>query len=250
MTRTSLASAAIALTIGFAATAGPTLGTAESFGVLAGSTVTNTGQTVVNGDVGVWPGTAVTGFPPGVIFGGSLHAGDAVAEQAQIDLTVAYNSLAGMAFTQNLTGTDLGGLTLTPGVYAFASSAFLTSTLTLDAQGDPNALFVFQMGSTLITSSNSSVVTINNGGDCVDIFWQVGSSATLGTGTAFQGNIVALTSITMTTNATLEGRALARNGAVTMDSNIITPGCIVPTPGTILLLSPLMGGLLVRRVRN
>ncbi len=240
---------AAALAIGQqAASAGDILGTANSFGVLAGSTVTNTGLTIVHGDVGVWPGSAVTGFPPGLLFGGSMHAGNSTAEQAQNDLTIAYNSLAGMASTQDLTGLDLGGLILTPGVYSFSSSAFLTSMLTLDAQGDPNAVFVFQMGSTLITASDSSVTMINGADDC-QVFWQVGSSATLGTGTAFQGNIVALTSITMTTNATLNGRALALNGAVTMDSNIITPGCIVPAPATVMLLGPMLCGLIAPRRR-
>ena len=130
---------------------------------------------------------------------------------------------AGLAPTQNLTGQNLGGLTLTPGVYSFSSSAQLTGTLTLDAQGDPNALFVFQIGSTLTTASNSSVVFIN-GGQGNNTFWQVGSSATLGTGTAFTGNILALASITLTTGANIRcGRALARNGAVTQDHNNIDP---------------------------
>lgn len=219
------------------------LGTAQSFGVLGGTTVTNTGPTIITGDLGVWPGSAITGFPPGSVIG-SIHAADGVAQQAQSDLTAAYNTLAGFAFTQDLTGQDLGGLVLTPGVYHFSSSAFLTGTLTLDAQGDPNAQFVFQMGSTLITASNSLVQTINNGDGC-NVYWQVGSSATLGTGTDFTGNIVALTSITLTTGASiLEGRALARNGAVTMDSNIVSNDCtheeVIPLPTTAALG---MGGL-------
>lgn len=210
------------------------LGTAQNFAVLGGSTVTNTGPTTVNGDLGVWSGLAITGFGPGIV-NGTIHAGDAVAQQAQSDVTTAYDALALMARTQTLTGTDLGGLTLTPGVYFFASSAFLTGTLTLDAQGDAGALFVFQIGSTLITSSNSSVVMIN-AGDACDTYWQVGSSATLGTDTAFQGNILAMADITLNTRATLiEGRALARTGAVTMDSNTITAGCI-PTPGATVVL--------------
>ncbi len=211
------------------------LGSAEQFAVLGGSTVTNTGPTVITGSLGVWPGTALTGFPPGIVLDGSIHLGDAVAQQAQSDVTTAYNSLASMAPTADMTGTDLGGLTLIPGVYFFASSAFLTGTLTLDAQGDPDALFVFQMGSTLTTAPNSTVLTINSADAC-DVYWQVGSSATLDVDTAFQGNILALTSITLNTRATLiEGRALARNGAVTMDSNQILAGCI-PTPGAAISL--------------
>jgi hypothetical protein len=169
----------------------PTLGTAGSFAVLAGSTVTNTGPSVISGNLGVSPGSAVTGFPPGMVVNGVINAGNAVAAQAQSDALVAYNSLAGQACDVNLTGQDLGGLTLTPGVYCFSTSAFLTGTLTLNAQGDPNAVFIFQIGSTLITASNSSVVVINGGTGC-NVFFQVGSSATLGTGTSFTGNILAL----------------------------------------------------------
>jgi len=201
------------------------LGTAGDFAVLGGSRVTNTGASVVSGDLGVWPGSAITGFPPGIVVPpGTTHADNAVAEQAQSDLTTAYNSLAGMACNTNLTGQDLGGLTLTPGVYCFSSSAQLTGTLTLDAQGNGNALFVFQMGSTITTASNSSVL-LTNGGQACNVFWQVGSSATLGTATAFVGNILALTSITLTTGADVSGRALARNGAVTMDTNKVSITC-------------------------
>lgn len=226
------------------------LGSAQQFAVLGGSTVTNTGPTVITGSLGVWPGTALTGFPPGVVLDGSIHLGDAVAQQAQSDVTTAYNALASMAPTAILTGTDLGGLTLLPGVYFFASSAFLTGTLTLDGQGDPDALFVFQMGSTLITSTNSTVLTIN-GADGCDVYWQVGSSATLDVDTAFQGNILALASITLNTRATLiEGRALARNGAVTMDSNLITAGCI-PTPGAAMVFGTAsLAAVAVRRRKH
>jgi hypothetical protein len=200
------------------------LGTAQNFAVLAGSTITNTGTTVVSGNVGVSPGSSVTGFPPGIVTGGSIHAADAVAAQAQSDLTTAYNTAAGMPCTTDLTGQDLGGLTLTPGVYCFASSASLTGTLTLNFQGNPNAVFVFKIGSTLTTASGSSVLLTNAGATTCppNVDWQVGSSATLGTGSTFAGNILALTSVTMTTGSTLNGRALARNGAVTLDTNTVS----------------------------
>jgi hypothetical protein len=200
------------------------LGTAQNFGVLAGSTATNTGATTVNGNVGVSPGSAVTGFPPGVIIGGAIHSNDAVAMQAQNDLTTAFNNIAATPCNVDLTGQVLGQpplTTLTPGVYCFTTSAQLTGALTLDAQGNPNALFLFKIGSTLTTASASSVTVINNGGgnSCNKVFWQVGSSATLGTGTSFTGDILALSSITFTTGANSNGRALARNGAVTLDGN-------------------------------
>jgi hypothetical protein len=196
------------------------LGTAQNFGVLGGSAVTNTGATTVNGNVGVSPGSSVTGFPPGTVVGGAIHSNDAVAMQAQNDLTTAYNNIAATPCMVPLTGQDLGGLILTPGVYCFTSSAQLTGALTLDAQGNANALFLFQIGSTLTTSTGSSVAIINNGGNsCNKVFWQVGSSATLGTGSTFRGDILALTSITLTTGANTNGRALARNGAVTLDTN-------------------------------
>jgi hypothetical protein len=229
------------------------LGTAETFAVLAGSTATNTGPTVLSGNLGVWPGNAITGFPPGIVTNGSIHAGDAVAQQAQSDVTTAYNVLAGEAFDQDLTGQDLEDMTLFAGVYHFSSSAFLsassTGILTLDAQGDPDARFVFQIGSTLITSSNTVVQVINGGDEC-NVYWQVGSSATLGTDTEFVGHILALTSITLNTGATIiEGSALARNGAVTMDSNTIT-ACVVPEPTSILALSAGLAAFVARRRRK
>lgn len=232
MTRRTMIIIAVALIAGNPpqAKAALMLGTAGNFGVLAGSTVTNTGPTVITGDVGVSPGSSITGFPPGTV-NGTIHAADAVAAQAQRDLTTAFNAAAALAPTQDLTGQNLGGLTLTPGVFRFSSSAQLTGTLTLNALGDPNAQFIFQIGSTLTTASNSSIVTINSGGALpgCDAFFQIGSSATLGTNTAFQGNILALTSITLNTGATiLNGSALARNGAVTLDNNRIT-SCVVPT---------------------
>jgi type VI secretion system secreted protein VgrG len=221
------------------------LGTAEAFGVLAGSTVTNTGPSVINGDLGVWHGTAVTGVPPGIV-NGSIHAGDEVAKQAQADLTIAYTALAGEAFNLDLTGQDLGGMTLFAGVYKFSSSASLIGALTLDAQGDPNARIVFQIGSTLITATNS-VVNVINGQGFSDTYWQVGSSATLGTGTMFRGRILALTSITLNTGASIvDGSALARNGAVTLDSNTITA---VPEPVTIVSVTIGLAGLAARRRR-
>jgi hypothetical protein len=222
------------------------LGTAAGFAVLGGSTVTNTGPTVLNGDLGLTPGTAITGFfgtianeGPGIV-NGTVHQTDPAAALAQGDLTTAYNNLAALPFTTHyLVPTDLGGATLTAGVYKFDSSAGVTGTLTLSGPGD----FVFQIGSTLTTAG--TVLTIG-GADAGNVFWQVGSSATLGTNTAFKGSIVALTSITLNTGATiLNGRALARNGAVTLDSNIIT----VPEPATLCLLG--LGSLsLIRRKRR
>lgn len=201
------------------------LGTANNFAVLAGSTITSTGNTVLNGDLGLYPGTAVTGFGPGVV-NGTTYVANAVALQAQNDLAAAYSTAVGLAPNQNLTGQDLGGLTLTPGVYFFSSTAQLTGTLTLNGEGLADPLFVFQIGSSLTTASGSSVVTINDGGSLtpgISVFWQVGSSATLGTTTAFEGNILAETSITADTGATdLDGRLLALNGAVTLDDNTIT----------------------------
>lgn len=210
----------------------PSLGTAQSFAVLGGSTVTNTGPSLVTGDLGVSPGSAVVGFPPGSVVSGTIHGADASALSAQTSVTTAYNTLASEACTQDFTGQDLGGKTLTPGVYCFSSSAQLTGALTLDAQGNGNAVFVFKVGSTLTTASNSSVAVINGGSLC-NVYWQVGSSATLGTTTSFGGNILALTSITLNTGAGVTGRALARNGAVTLDTNNVSAsscGLVPPVP--------------------
>jgi hypothetical protein len=215
------------------------LGSADSFAVLAGTTVTNTGPTIIDGNLGVWSGSAVTGFLPGIV-NGTIDADDSIAMQAQGDLATAYSGAVGEACGggNDLTGQDLGVLTLTAGVYCFSSSAQLTGTLTLDAQGDPGALFLIQMGSTLTTASASSVVLIN-GGQGSNLYWQVGSSATLGTTTEFAGSILALTSITLTTGANItDGRALAINGAVTMDTNHISIGsqsATTPEPGSATL---------------
>jgi hypothetical protein len=198
------------------------LGTAQNFAVLGASTVTNTGPSVITGDLGVSPGTAVTGFPPGTIMNGVIYSADATSLQAQSDATTAYGNLAAQACTTTYgTPTDIGGLTLTPGVYCFASSAQLTGMLTLDGGGNPNAVFVFKTGSTLTTASNASVRLTNSAQEC-KVFWQVGSSATLGTGTTFVGAVIALASITIETDSTLAGRALALNGAVTLDSDKVS----------------------------
>lgn len=211
----------------------PGLATASSFAVLGGQTVTNTGPSVVTGDLGVAPGTSITGFPP-LVLNGATHDNDAVAKQAQNDLTTAYNSAAAQPVTQDLTGQDLGGKLLTPGVYHFSSSAQLTGPLTLDGQGSGNAIFIFQIGSTLTTASASTVSLINGASAC-NVWWQIGSSATLGTGSTFRGNLMALTSITVTTGTTVPaGRMLARNGAVTLDTNTISipTGCAVSSSGS------------------
>ena len=207
-----------------AAATAPLLGTADAFSVLGAATVTNTGPSVLNRNLGVSPGTAVTGFPPGLLTPpATLHAGDAVAGQAQNDVGTAYGVLAGEPCSADLTGQNLGERTLPPGVYCFSSEALLSGTLVLDAQFVANSVFVFQIASALTTATGASVRVINGASAC-NVFWQVGSSATIGTNTSFTGDLLALASVTLQTGATLNGRALARTGAVTLDDNQILSG--------------------------
>ncbi len=218
------------------------LGTTSSFAVLAGSTITNTGPTTINGDVGLHPGTAFTG-QASVTVNGAVHLTDAVALQAKNDLVIAYDDAAGRTPVTQI-ATELGGTTLTPGVYSSASGTFqITGTLTLDAQGDPNGVFIFQTSTTLVTASDSNVNLINSARFC-RIFWKVGSSATLGTNSHFVGHIFALASITANTAATVQGQLLARNGAVTLDTNTITNGFCdtVPAVPAISGISPTSAG--------
>lgn len=201
---------------------GVPLGTDASFAVLANTTVTNTGLTVVTGNVGLSPGTSVTGFPPGTV-SGSIHAGDAVAGSAQADLTSAYaNATARTAAF--LPSADIGGQVITPGVYkpiASSPSLSISGNVTLNGQNDPNSVFIFQMASTLTAGVNSTV-TLTNGANACNVFWQVGSAATIDTGSNFSGTILAQSSITLGTGATVQGRALARTGAVTLDTNAVS----------------------------
>ncbi len=218
---------ALTLPLASPATASAVLGSAQAFVVLGASTVTNTGATTLQGDLGVYPGLAITGTGSSTLLG-AMHKGDAVAQQAQADSLTAYNTLAALTPSQTLTGQDLGGLTLFAGTYFFASSAQLTGTLTLDAQNHPNAVFVFQIGSAFTSASNAVVNVINGNAD--DVYWQVGSAATLGTGTLFAGSVLADQSITLNTTAKiLCGRALALHAAVTLDSNTLSNQC--PTAG-------------------
>jgi len=222
------------------------LGAAAPFGVLAGLSVANTGASSVSGDVGSTPGVSITGFnPPGTLTG-EMYPGGTVAEQAQSALTAAYNDAVGRTADQTLT-LDLAGMTLTPGVYRFAATAQLTGTVTLDAQGDPDAVFIFQIGSTLGSSAGSTVSLINGAQAC-HTFWQVGTSSTLGANTAFSGNLLADASITVGTGTSVAGRLLARTGTVTMDTNAVTPTtCLPPATTTtsttgVLSISPAPAG--------
>jgi hypothetical protein len=236
------------------------MGTAGSYAVLAGSTVTNTGPSVINGNLGLSPGVsgcAVTGFPPGSVVNGTINKCNAAAVKAQSDLTTAFNQGMGLSKTRDLTGQDLGGLNLKKGVYFFSSAAQLTGVLTLT--GKPGAVFVFQIGSTLTTASSASVIFINSltkqPMNDPHIYWVVGSSATLGTYTKFEGNILAFTSITLNTGASITcGSALARNAEVSMATNAITKcgGTTVPEPGTISLMGSglvILAGVVRRRMR-
>jgi hypothetical protein len=224
----------------FALATDPGLATAGNFAVMAGTTVTNTGPSQVTGQIAVSPGTSITGFPPGR--SGIIHVADTVGTIAQNDLTAAYTRSLGGAQpcppANDRTGVNLGGLTLVPGVYCQTTAPTLTGVLTLNGAG----VYLFQIGSTLVTASGASVVCVAPCDPC-EVFWQVSSTATLGTTTSFVGNIMALTSIAMQNGASLRGRALARNGAVTLDTNVITQpsGCsyaanptplaaVVPTP--------------------
>lgn len=228
------------------------LGAAESFVVLGGSTVTNVGTTHLVGDLGVSPGTAITGFGgASTVTGGSIHADDALAMQAHDDTATAYTQLAGLSSVQDLTGQDLGGLTLTPGVRNFSSSAGLTGTLILDGLGQLNPLFVFQIGSTLTTATSASISLIN-GANASNVWFQVGSSTTLATGTFFQGSIIALTSNTLATSVTMDGRILAINGAVTLDTaSIEVPVAAIPEPAeaSVVLAGLAAIGVCLRRFR-
>jgi autotransporter-associated beta strand protein len=195
------------------------LGAAENVAVLGGSTVTNAGPTTVIGNLALSPGVSVTGFPPGTMVGGSIHIGDALATQAHADASTAYGQLVGETLTTDLSGQNLGGMILTPGVYHFGTAAALDGTLRLDTGGDPNAAFHFQIGTTLTTAVASAITLLN--GNSVNIFWQVGTSAIIGVGSTFYGNILVDQSITVNSGAAINGRAMAINAAVTMDTNTI-----------------------------
>jgi hypothetical protein len=202
------------------------LGTAKTYAVLAGTEVANTGATTISGDVGLNPGkqAAITGFPPALLANGTRQAGDAAALQAQADLTKAYLDAQGRTPVV-VVSKDLGGQTLAPGVYKATTALELTGTVTLDAHNDPNSVFIFQAGSDLVTSSTSQVRLVNGASSC-NVFWQVTSSATLGSDSHFRGSILALTSISLNSRATVDGRVLARNGAVTLKANQInSPHC-------------------------
>ena len=205
----------------FALTSAPSLGAASQFAALGASTVTCANSSNVNGAVGVSPGIALTGFGAGCTVTGATHPGDALAEQAHADLFSAYDALRAADCEHDLTGQDLGGQRLAPGVYCFDTTAGLTGALTLDGGGDSQAVWIFQVGSAMTTATSSSV-SMAGSGRANNVFWQVGSSATIATGTAFAGNLLALASITLVSGAQLNGRALALNAAVTLDHNDVS----------------------------
>jgi hypothetical protein len=242
--------ASLAIPVASAVAAPVDLQTTNDYSVLGGSTVTNTGSSVLSGDLGVYPGLALPGFGPATV-NGAVHAGDADALQAQSDLTTAYNSAAGQTPFTDLSGIDLDGLTLPPGNYSYSGSALLSGTLTLDDSLDPGGQFVFQIVDQLNTASGASVV---GPASACNVYWQVGSSATIGTNSSFRGNIMADQSVSMNTGANLIGRALARIGQVSLDDNVInaapcgakttrdtTPGTTAPTAGTPAVNQPAPG---------
>ncbi len=223
VTTLAVASAAFTPATALAAGTAVPLGSAATFGVLAGQSVASTGPTRVTGDLGVSPGASITGFPPGTVTG-ATHAADAASQQAQTDLTTAYDDAAAQPAGANI-ALDLGGITLTPDVYHASGPISVTGTLTLDAQGDPNAVFVFQLNAGLTTAPASRIV-LANGARSANVFWQVAGSAGLGAGSTFTGDLMALTSISAGTGATIDGRALARTGTVMLSSTTLAcPGC-------------------------
>ena len=226
----------------------PNLGSARSFAVLAASTVTNTGVSAINGDLGLSPGISVTGFPPGML-AGTQHISDPMTAQAQLDLTAAYNDAAGRTLGAITLAGNLGGMTLAPGLYKSTSSLEISSgDLTLDAQGDANAVYIFQMGSTFVSTVGRKII-LAGGAQAANIYWQVGSSATLGVSSVFKGNIMALASITANNGASVDGRLLARTAAVTLDNNVVnvtaasvSPVPVVEAPGVCQDVTTLVAG--------
>jgi cell division septation protein DedD len=233
---------ALAITNAQAAATPVPLKTARRFAVLAGSGITNTGPTTITGDIGTFPTTSITGTST-LVLNGTNHRGDAVTQQAKKDLVAAFINAANQGPVTPIAGGLLGGRKLVSGVYGSASSMDLTGTLTLNGQGRTDSVFIFQVGSALTTASTSQVRLVNGAQGC-NVFWEIGSSATLGTGSNFQGSLMARTSITATTGAAVHGRLLARNGAVTLDTNTITkPTCAAggPTPTPTATATPTPG---------